>query len=77
MNCKYCNSTTFYNVFVPFKNPAWKTAKDPKYSFHIAEICINCNRHIRFLKQTDELMEKLDHAIMLKNFDLQPRIPND
>lgn len=78
MTCKYCDCTSFYEVFVPFRNPSYKIASDPKWAFHIASVCTNCHKHQKFLKQTDELLHKLDHAIIMPGFHLQEReIPKE
>lgn len=63
-----CNHEHHWHIFVPFKNPAHKTDRDPKYAFHIKLECRECSKYLGFAKQTEELMESL------KNNTLTPPI---
>ena len=73
--CKKCKADQSAKTFVPFKNPAYKTLRDPKWSFHIGVYCLNCGTHNGFAEQTPELMDELSGNAFI-NLDLK-KIKND
>ncbi len=82
MTCKHCGNESSYYVFIPFPNPAKRDVRDPKFAFHISKICTNCHGYFNgndktFEKQTPELMEELDHAVIMPKLNLQERLLPD
>jgi hypothetical protein len=53
-----------------FANAEQKTTKpeQPKWAFHIEQICGYCGKHLGFLKQDKELIERLDGRLLMENF---------
>ena len=70
--CKYCPSTTAYQVFKPFENPHRTNPMHPKYAFHISEVCAECHKFQQHLKQTPELIEGMKGRILMA-INLEPR----
>ena len=69
--CKFCESVTDLICFTPFKNPRRKNELDPAYNFNLKQVCANCHKFQKFLKQTDEQMERLKNNVFMK-LDLNP-----
>ena len=57
--CKSCGATTDVKIFMPFKEPASERTSATKYTFHIKQVCFNCHKFNKFLKQDKELMAEL------------------
>jgi len=68
----HCDCTTDMKVFVPFKETRREWAGDPKYTFHIKQVCFNCHKFNGFIKQTEQLMDELGGGVIMK-LDLEER----
>jgi len=63
--CKKCESPSLAFQIVFFKNPAYKTTKDPKWAFHIKRTCVDCGAFNGFEKQEPELMQYLSNMALM------------
>lgn len=61
--CPSCGKETDFQ-FACFKNPHRVKIHDPKYSFQIGQYCRECQKWIKWLPQTPELMTYLNHSFL-------------
>ena len=68
--CQRCLTEECLYKLKFFPNPAYTRKRDPKYAFHVSAICIRCEKHIKFIQQTEEVMKVVqeNHNKQLNDF---------
>ena len=71
--CKYCKSDKYLWLLNPVRVEI--PGNYITSTFHVKELCGQCHRFQKFVKQTDEVLQKLKNAVILDGIDIVQEIP--